>query len=215
MSFKRLLYMFSMVLILVAVIGRVGLVVNAESVTSKGTVKISSLEVKEKPSPKSKKIGALKKGTIIDVYGSKPGGWSEIRYNKKVSFVATSGLKLTTPDTSVKWGGDYSFDKSSDGSYYSGSIKITKQTKTNFYFDLEVGSSYQDTSHFNGMVGGYANYKGDKATVNIKGEYNELCKMTIQKTKTGVIVIEDPLVEYGGCSDFRGVNITFDGAYKK
>jgi len=212
MSFKRLLVIFSMLLVLT--LTQLGVAASAAAVTTKGTVKNISLEVKEKPSPKGKKVGILKKGTVISVYGTKPGGWSEIRYNKKVAFVATSGLKLPKV-AAVAWNGNYSFDKSSRDSYYSGSINIKKQTETNFYFELEVGSSYEDAHHFNGMIEGYANFKGDKATVNITDEYDSKCKMTIQKTKTGVIVKEDPSVSFGGCADYRGVGITFDGEYNK
>ncbi|WP_318617299.1 SH3 domain-containing protein [Sporosarcina sp. YIM B06819] len=212
MLLKRFLVVFSMILVLV--LTQLGIVASATSVPTKGTVKSITLEVKEKPSPKAKKVGTLKKGTVIYVYSTKPGGWSEIRYNKKASFVATSGLNLPKA-AAVAWNGNYSFDKSSGDSYYAGSIKVTKQTKTNFYFSLEVGSSYQDAHYFNGGVEGYANYNGDKAIVNFKDEYDQQCKMTIQKTKTGVTIKEDSTIEFGGCSAFRGSNIMFDGDYQK
>lgn len=92
MSIKRLLLIFLMILSLV--LTQMGMTATATLEPIKGTVKNISLEVKEKPSPKAKKIGTLKKGTVIYVYNSKPGGWSEIRFNNKISFVATSGLNL-------------------------------------------------------------------------------------------------------------------------
>ncbi|OMP66656.1 SH3 domain-containing protein [Domibacillus epiphyticus] len=62
----------------------------------KATVTASpSLNVRANPSPKAKIMGSLKKGTVIYVNGTRPGGWSEIRYKGKAAYVATSYLKFT------------------------------------------------------------------------------------------------------------------------
>ncbi|WP_046173481.1 SH3 domain-containing protein [Domibacillus indicus] len=61
------------------------------------TVNVSKLDVREKPSPRAKAVGSLKKGTAVIVYGTEPGGWSKIKYNNKAGYVAASGLKAQTP----------------------------------------------------------------------------------------------------------------------
>ncbi|WP_046180400.1 SH3 domain-containing protein [Domibacillus tundrae] len=95
MSLKRVLLMLATVLLILCSQSNY-ISINVAAATNKGTVTVSTLDVKEKPSPKAKKVGILKKGAVVEVYGTKPGGWSEIRYNKKVAFVATSGLQLST-----------------------------------------------------------------------------------------------------------------------
>ncbi|WP_050182782.1 SH3 domain-containing protein [Domibacillus robiginosus] len=56
------------------------------------TVNVTKLDVREKPSPRAKTVGSLKKGAGVFVYNTEPGGWSKIKYNGKAGYVATSGL---------------------------------------------------------------------------------------------------------------------------
>ncbi|MEK4876203.1 SH3 domain-containing protein [Bacillus sp. FSL W8-0102] len=70
----------------------------AKTVFSKKAVITASpsLKVREKPSPNARVIGTLKKGAVIYVYAVKDGGWSEIRYNGKTAYVATSFFRFTS-----------------------------------------------------------------------------------------------------------------------
>ncbi|WP_052475053.1 SH3 domain-containing protein [Bacillus badius] len=54
---------------------------------------MNKLDVREKPSPKAKIVGSLKKGVVVFVYNTEPGGWSKVKYNNKAGYIATSGLK--------------------------------------------------------------------------------------------------------------------------
>ncbi|WP_046173475.1 SH3 domain-containing protein [Domibacillus indicus] len=63
----------------------------------KATVTASTANIYEKPSPKAKVLGSWKKGTVISVYASKPGGWSEVHYNNKVAYIAAASITLTRP----------------------------------------------------------------------------------------------------------------------
>ncbi len=57
------------------------------------TVKVeTTLNVRDKPSPKAKVIGSLKNKTVVYVYSKEPGGWSRIKYNNKAGYVASSYL---------------------------------------------------------------------------------------------------------------------------
>ncbi|WP_046180401.1 SH3 domain-containing protein [Domibacillus tundrae] len=67
----------------------------AATFTANASVSSSTLTAFEKPNAKSKKLGAFKKGNSILVYSSRDGGWSEVRVNKKVAYVATSGLQFS------------------------------------------------------------------------------------------------------------------------
>ncbi|WP_338752232.1 SH3 domain-containing protein [Bacillus sp. FJAT-52991] len=65
----------------------------ASAVNQHFTVTAKTLNVREKPSPRAKIVGSLKKGTVVYVYNKEPGGWSKIKYNGKAGYVASSYLK--------------------------------------------------------------------------------------------------------------------------
>lgn len=69
--------------------------VDAASKKYSATVTVKTLNVREKPSTKSKKVGTLKKGAKVTVYSKTKSGWSEIRYKKKKAYVATKYLKFS------------------------------------------------------------------------------------------------------------------------
>ncbi|MCM3789131.1 SH3 domain-containing protein [Domibacillus indicus] len=73
----------------------------ASPVNKNYTVNVSKLDVREKPSPKAKVVGSLKKGKIVFVYSTESGGWSKIKYNNKAGYVASSGLKATQGSTTT------------------------------------------------------------------------------------------------------------------
>lgn len=76
-------------------------------VHSKGIVKaISTIALIDKkegtnlftyPSPNAQKNGTLFDKSIVNVYGTAPGGWSYIQYGKQIGYVATNLLKTPTP----------------------------------------------------------------------------------------------------------------------
>ncbi|MFL0361794.1 SH3 domain-containing protein [Pseudobacillus sp. 179-B 2D1 NHS] len=66
----------------------------AAAVNQHNTVNSAKLDVREKPSPRAKIVGSLKKGKVVFVYNTEPGGWSKIKYNNKAGYIATSGLKI-------------------------------------------------------------------------------------------------------------------------
>lgn len=69
---------------------------DAATVNQHHTVNLAKLDVREKPNPRAKIVGALKKGKVIFVYNTEPGGWSKIKYNNKAGYIATSGLKIVS-----------------------------------------------------------------------------------------------------------------------
>lgn len=69
----------------------------AEASTGQHTVNVETiLNVREKPSSKAKVVGSLKKGTVVYVYNTEPGGWSKIKYKNKAAYVASSYLNKGT-----------------------------------------------------------------------------------------------------------------------
>ncbi|MBS4178098.1 SH3 domain-containing protein [Lederbergia citrea] len=71
---------------------------NSASVEAANTAIVSVdsvLNVREKASAQSKKVGTLKKGTKVTVYSKTKSGWSEIRINKKKAYVSTKYLKFS------------------------------------------------------------------------------------------------------------------------
>ncbi|WP_158287121.1 PdaC/SigV domain-containing protein [Mesobacillus foraminis] len=62
--------------------------------TYPASVNADVLNVREKASTKSKKVGTLKKGTKVSVYSKTKSGWSEIRYKKKKAYVSTKYLRF-------------------------------------------------------------------------------------------------------------------------
>jgi hypothetical protein len=63
--------------------------------TYSATVNTANLIVREKPSLNAKKVGVLKKGTIVNVYSQTKSGWSEIWYKYKKAYVTTKHLKFS------------------------------------------------------------------------------------------------------------------------
>lgn len=66
----------------------------AADATVKATVTLSTLLIREYPSPKSKAIGSFKRGNITYIHDVRPGGWAEIRYNGKPAYVPLKYLKI-------------------------------------------------------------------------------------------------------------------------
>ncbi|WP_157827658.1 SH3 domain-containing protein [Niallia nealsonii] len=67
------------------------------------TVNTKILNVREKTSDKSKKVGTLKKGTKVTVYSKTKSGWSQIVYKKKKAYVATKYLKFAPSTKKVSY----------------------------------------------------------------------------------------------------------------
>ena len=76
----------------------------ADAATKQETAKVTvdQLNVREKPSIKSKKVGTLKKGTMLTVFDKTKSGWSQIQYNNKKAYVSTNYLDFSKPAATVK-----------------------------------------------------------------------------------------------------------------
>lgn len=61
-----------------------------------GTVTAKILNVREKGTTSSKKVGSLPKGSIIYVYAKTKNGWSETWFKNKKAYVQTKYLKLSS-----------------------------------------------------------------------------------------------------------------------
>lgn len=99
--------------------------------TSIAKVDISSgiLNVHEKASNSSNKVGSLKNGTKVIVYLKTKNGWSEIRYNKKKAYVSTKYLNFVPKQ----------------GSYLHDTSKIyIYQGKDGQYTYTSTGEKYND-----------------------------------------------------------------------
>ncbi|WP_050614472.1 SH3 domain-containing protein [Bacillus testis] len=59
----------------------------------KATVDADLLNVREKNSTASKKVGSLKRGQVVEVYANLTGGWSQINFNNKKAYVSTAYLR--------------------------------------------------------------------------------------------------------------------------
>ncbi|WP_409303066.1 SH3 domain-containing protein [Peribacillus sp. SCS-155] len=66
-----------------------------------GTVTASKLNLREKATASSARLGSIPKGSIIHVYSLTNNGWSETWFNKKKAFVQTKYIKLS-PQISFK-----------------------------------------------------------------------------------------------------------------
>lgn len=67
---------------------------NAEAKTVTKYVAVDILNVREKPTTNSKKLGALRKNTKVTVYKVSK-GWASIKYKKKTAYVSAQYLKST------------------------------------------------------------------------------------------------------------------------
>lgn len=66
---------------------------NAATKTQTLYVTADKLNVREKPSTKSKSVGSLKLGTKLKVYSQAKNGWSKIDYKKKKAYVFSKYIK--------------------------------------------------------------------------------------------------------------------------
>ncbi|WLV25189.1 DUF4163 domain-containing protein [Aciduricibacillus chroicocephali] len=73
----------------------------AEAKTESAKVTVDILNVREKTSANSKKLGTLKKGEKVTVYAKTTSGWSEIRFKKKKAYVSTQYLDFSKPAVKV------------------------------------------------------------------------------------------------------------------
>lgn len=176
------------------------------------TVTADNLNVREKPSSSSKKVGSLKKGTKVTVYSNTKQGWTEIQYNKKKAYVNSKYLKgIVATNTSVSWNGNYELmENFFEGAYGTQKdIKIFNQKGNKFKVEI---NTLVDTgaSSKHGILETEATFSENRATVNHQSGQTT-CKLELLKTNTGVKVVEKP----GECEDFHGVYAEFSGIYKK
>ncbi|MBA9027627.1 PdaC/SigV domain-containing protein [Peribacillus huizhouensis] len=69
--------------------------------TSKATVIVNKLEIRNGAGTKYKVVGYLKKGDNITIFSKTKSGWSEVKYNKKKAYVTTKSLKFDAAKTII------------------------------------------------------------------------------------------------------------------
>lgn len=113
----------------------------AEPVSAK--VIAPSLSVRDNASPHAKVIGSLAKYTALSVYGSAPGGWSEIRFQNRKAYVPSSYLKTSKSTIVVTFG-----DSNTQGtnweenpSYLQADKWVTKLGRTYSVINAGVGGN--------------------------------------------------------------------------
>lgn len=210
---KKLIMFISMVLLLST--GSFYSVSKVEAAEKISATTTANLNVREKPSTTGKKLGILKAGTKVEVHEKLKSSWSKITYNKKTAYINTKYLNFNNTASS-SWNGKYAFSLKESDYSEGGTLIISNEGSGKFYFELEVWNYFKERdSGFNGNVEGYATVKGNTAKINIDDD-GLTCEMTMTKSSTGIEVQENHSNEYGGgCYDFRGVNISYDGVYKK
>ncbi|USK70665.1 SH3 domain-containing protein [Peribacillus asahii] len=73
----------------------------AETSTAVVNTNSSNLNVREKASTTSPRVGSLQKGAKVTVYSTTKNGWSEIKYQNKKAYVATQYLKMNSQTNSL------------------------------------------------------------------------------------------------------------------
>lgn len=90
--------LLSVLFVGVTLLSNFGLKAEAASVTYKAKVTTSSLNVREKLGTSSKSLGLVKKGTVLDVYGTytyKSEKWYKVKYKTKYGYVHGKYVSLT------------------------------------------------------------------------------------------------------------------------
>lgn len=120
-----------------------GMVQAAEPLPAKVTA--PSLPVRDNASPHARVVGSLPKYTVLYVYSTVSGGWSEIRYKNKKAYVPSSQLKTSKSTVVVAFG-----DSNTQGtnwtqnpSYAQNEKWVTKLQKTYGAVNAGIGG---DTS---------------------------------------------------------------------
>ncbi|OCA92004.1 SH3 domain-containing protein [Pseudobacillus wudalianchiensis] len=172
--------------------------------TGNHTVKVkTTLNVREKPSPRAKIVGSLKNGTIVYVYSTEPGGWSKIKYKNKAGYVASRYLKAITPTSpsTKKWNGKWQTE--------FGKLLITHETASSFKFDIHVvmGEHVGDLQGTAKIKDGKATYSGYTKSSFSKDPY---CRITFTHQGKSIRVKES-----SACLYWHGATATFDGTYFK
>lgn len=114
----------------------------AATKTYSATVKADKLNVREKASTNSKKLGTLNKGKKVTVYVKNNNGWSTIKYKYKnknrKAYVSAKYLKFSS--NVKKWAGEYTHGSS--GSGMGAELTIKNLIKSSFDFIIsEYGRS--------------------------------------------------------------------------
>ena len=175
-----------------------------EASTGNHSVKVkTTLNVREKPSPRAKIVGSLKNGTVVYVYNTEPGGWSKIKYNNKAGYVASRYLKSTksTSPSPKKWNGKWQTE--------FGKLLITNETASTFKFDIHVvmGGHVGDIQGTAKMKDGKATYSGYTESSLYKDPY---CRITFTHHGKSIEVKES-----SACLYWHGAAASFDGKYFK
>ncbi|MGG3449076.1 SH3 domain-containing protein [Domibacillus aminovorans] len=130
----------------------------------KATVTASpSLNVRANPSPKAKIIGSLKKGAIVYIYGTEPGGWSKIMYNGRYAYVASSYLKKEAQDSTY-----YSYEGYASADANNLNVRATASKKGKVIGQVNRGYEFYV---YGTMSNGWAEVDYNGRTAYVATEY--------------------------------------------
>ncbi|MFS0782640.1 SH3 domain-containing protein [Bacillus sp. 1P06AnD] len=171
---------------------------NASAQTAgKATVNADSLNVREKASTASKKIGSLKRGATVEVYANLTGGWSQINFNKKKAYVSTAYLTpiptvrtakvVANPSLNVR-------EKASDKSKKVGSLKYG----TTVQVQAMLASGWAEIKYNNKKAyvsNAYLSYTTDAAPVTYKKDPSKVYQF---KSLDGIHTYKSNNEKYNG-----------------
>ena len=181
----------------------------------------SDVNVREKPTTKSKILGKLKKGqTLAMRYENYGTGFYEVVYKGKKAYVSMDYAKEVKPNQ--RWIGSY-YNSSYSGTGISTKLYVYKKTSNNIYFLSRTGYRYDPT---NGDLAGYempwkfSNYYGSaKITSSTSASFSsKSCKATFKSVGNTIRVTEKS--KAGSCTStglemYYGDGDSHSGEYEK
>ncbi|WP_228548358.1 SH3 domain-containing protein [Sporosarcina obsidiansis] len=176
--------------------------------TESATVTTDILNVREKPSTSSKKVGTLKKGNKVTVYSKTKDGWTQIQYKKKKAYVSTKYLKFSSSSNSAKkWAGNYEYIGSGTG----GGTELTIKNVTNSSFQFILTEYWREDPKGYGDYVYYENeLKGKASLKNGSGYYNHKdCRVVFDYVSKENILGKNAVITNvsGPCSvGYNGIN---------
>jgi len=187
---------------------------NAQAATY--TLKVKStasvLNVREKPSTKSKVVGKLKKNqTVAMRYVDYGKGFYEVIYKGKKAYVSMDYAVEVKPNE--RWIGSY-FNQGYSGTAVSTELYVYKKTSNYIYFVSRTGYRYNPTG---GDLAGYqmpwkySNYYGKAKLISSTNASfsSKSCKATLKSVGKTIRVYEKSKID--SC-DFTGFGM-YDGYY--
>lgn len=184
---------------------------SAKTKTYSAKVNTAVLNVRQKPSVNSKKLGILKKSTKVTVYVKNKNGWATIKYKNKNAYVSAKYLSYYSNSS---WTGKYRFYRGGEMIFdYNLQIKNVKGNTLTFILDGGRVTNYGMGTGYSGSLEGKAVIKGNTAIHTNNNEYGSVCKMEMKKNSKGIKITKFNQ----GCdlAAGSGMGVDFKLFYKK